>query len=93
VSATFFGTVAGTLVTTSPFGGGQRLLAVVAVVAVVAAEAAGAAGNRRSAELAGPVTVAAQIIAVATTAVVTQAAVRVTMSTFVPRPGGSSMSA
>jgi len=90
VSATFFGTVAGTLVTTSPFGGGQRLLA---VVAVVAAEAAGAAGNRRSAELAGPVTVAAQIIAVATTAVVTQAAVRVTMSTFVPRPGGSSMSA
>jgi len=90
VSATFFGTVAGTLVTTSPFGGGQRLLAVVAVVAVVAA---GAAGNRRSAELAGPVTVAAQIIAVATTAVVTQAAVRVTMSTFVPRPGGSSMSA
>jgi len=87
VSATFFGTVAGTLVTTSPFGGGQRLLA------VVAAEAAGAAGNRRSAELAGPVTVAAQIIAVATTAVVTQAAVRVTMSTFVPRPGGSSMSA
>jgi hypothetical protein len=67
VSATFFDTVAGTLVTTAPFGGGQLLLA----AAAVAAMAAVAAGNRHSGELGGLVAVAARIIAVAKTAIVT----------------------